>query len=269
MRFERFQSIIEYNRKNQEAIEQRVQHFFHQMNMDYERDMLNMMMIVRPLFSRRNFLVLELPFKDQEIGAICYKGDSFGYTFLNSALPKVNVNFALGHEIYHVFYQEEPFKQQVELYINEHYFEHKEELSANLFAGILLMPTPSFKEMFYKFLTEQEEGDSEVAIIVKLMSYFKVPYMAATVRCYELGLLPDGDVLKRLLDVKNEEIEKEFSKLWLDEKILYPTKKDDYSRLKHLVKDIGTLCENEQILSANAVAKVLNNMEKLYKEIRG
>lgn len=269
MRFERFQNIIEYNRKNQKNIAERVREFYVQMNMDYERDLLNLMLIVRPLFSRKNYLVLELPFKDREIGAVCYKGDSFGYTFLNSALPKVNVNFALGHEIYHVFYQNEPFTQQVELYMNEHYFEHEEELSANLFSGMLLMPTPVFREMFHKFHSEQENEDSEITLIAKLMSYFKVPYMAVVIRCYELELLPEGETLKRLLSVEHDDVEKEFSRVWLDEEILYPTNKDDYPRLEQLVKEIGVQYQNEQILNENVVSKILNNMNKIYNEIRG
>ena len=93
MKFERFQNVIEYNRKKQEEVAEKVRNFYSQMNLDYEKDVLNLKMIVKPLFNKENYLVIEMPFKDKEIGAICYKGDSFGYTFLNSALPKVNVNF--------------------------------------------------------------------------------------------------------------------------------------------------------------------------------
>jgi Zn-dependent peptidase ImmA (M78 family) len=269
MKFERFQNIIEYNRRNQEEITKKVRELYSQMDMDYERDLLNMMLIVRPLFTKKQYIVLEIPFNDQEIGAICYKIDSFGYTFLNSALPKVNVNFALGHEIYHVFYQCEPFKQKIELYMNEHYYEHKDELSANLFAGVLLMPAPSFTSMFHKFEKEQNEDDSEITVVVKLMSYFEAPYMAVVIRCYELGLLPDGKVLKKLIKIGIDDIEKEFTRLWLDDEILKPTKRDDYPRLEQLVKDIGKKCEEEHILNDKVVSKVMANIRKIYNEIRG
>ena len=207
-----------------------VRKFYSQMNMDYERELPDLMLMVRPLLNKKNYLVIEMPFKDKEIGALCYKSDFFGYTFLNSALPKVNVNFALGHEIYHIFYQQESFKKKIELYMNEHYFRYDEELSANLFAGILLMPDPSFQLVFRKFQNEKDGRDTEVTLIAKLMSVFEVPYMAVVIRCYELGLLPDGDLLEQLLKVDNIEIEKEFSRLWLNDEILKPTKRDDYPR---------------------------------------
>ncbi len=269
MKFERFQNIIEYNQRNQEEITKKVRDLYSQMDMDYERDLLNIMLIIRPLFMKKHYIILEIPFKDQEIGAICYKSDSYGYTFLNSALPKVNVNFALGHEIYHVFYQCEPFKQKIELYMNEHYYEHEDELSANLFAGILLMPSISFTSMFHKFVNEQNGQDSEIAVIAKLMSYFEVPYMAVIIRCYELGLLPDGEVLKNLIEFTGNDIENEFTKLWLDNEILKPTKRDDYARLEQLVIEIGKKYEEEQILNDKIVSKVITNIRKLYNEIRG
>lgn len=269
MNFERFQNIIKYSKKNQAEITRNVRDLYSQMNMDYDRDLLNIMLIIRPLFLKKRYVVLEIPFKDKEIGAICYKSDSFGYTFLNSSLPKVNVNFALGHEIYHVFYQSVPFQHKVELYLNEHYVEHEDELSANLFAGILLMPSPSFTSMFHKFQKEQNSEDSEITIIAKLMSYFEVPYMAVVIRCYELGLLPDGEILKKMMEFTSADIEKEFTRVWLDSGILKPTKRDDYDRLEQLVIDIGKECEADQILNDKAVNKVIENIRKIYDEIRG
>lgn len=269
MQYDRFLKIIKYNREQQLKVEGEVRDFFFQRKADYNSDLLNLMLLIRPLFNEKNYLVLELPFKDREIGAVCYKGDCFGYTLLNSALPKVNVNFALGHEIYHIFYQKKSFPSGIEFYMNEHYYEYEEEMSANLFSGILLMPTPRFVSMFRKFREEQEAEDTEISLVIKLMSYFKVPYMAVVIRCYELELLPDGETLKELLEVTPARIEEEFYDLWLDDEVLRSTRRDDYIRLQQLVKKIGKKCEGEEILSETTVKKVLNNMEKLYHEIRG
>ena len=260
---------MDYNRRNQQKMINCVRKFYSQMNMDYERELPDLMLMVRPLLNKKNYLVIEMPFKDKEIGALCYKSDFFGYTFLNSALPKVNVNFALGHEIYHIFYQQVSFKKKIELYMNEHYFRYDEELSANLFAGILLMPDPSFQLVFRKFQNEKDGRDTEVTLIAKLMSVFEVPYMAVVIRCYELGLLPDGDLLEQLLKVDNIEIEKEFSRLWLNDEILKPTKRDDYPRLVQLVRNVGKDCKNKEILKEDTIKKVLENMGKIYNEIRG
>lgn len=63
---------------------------------------------------------MEIPFADKEIGALCYKGDALGYIVLNTSLPKVNVNFAICHELYHVFYQESEISSKAE-FANNYY----------------------------------------------------------------------------------------------------------------------------------------------------
>lgn len=269
MKFDKFQAIVEFNRKNQENIAASVKDFYFKMRMNYEKDLLNIMMLVRPVFQKKEYIVLEMPFKDKEIGAICYKGDSRGYMILNSALAKVNENFALAHEIFHVFYQDQLFGKKIELYMNEHYLEYEEEMNANLFAGILLMPTPGFIEMFHKFREEQNEEDSDITIICKLMSYFEVPYMAALIRAYELDLLSGGKLLEALLNVDAADVELEFSRLWLDDTILHSTARDDYGRLQELIKKVGKKYTEEEILNKDVIDKILVNISKIYGEIRG
>lgn len=269
MKFDKFQAIVSFNRKNQEKMTSSVRDFYHKMGMNYEKDLLNIMMIVRPIFRQKNYIVLELPFKDKEIGAVCYKGGTYGYMILNSAVPKVNENFALAHEIFHVFYQNRILGKKIELYMNEHYLEYEEEMNANLFAGILLMPAPSFVEMFEKFNKEQNEDDSQMTIICKLMSYFEVPYMAALIRAYELDLLSDGSILESLMQVDAMALEQEFSRLWLDDTIMSATKRDDYSRLKVLINKIGEEYTEEEILTKVELDIILDNISKIYNEIRG
>lgn len=61
-------------------------------------------------------MVLELPFADEEIGALCYQGDALGYILINTSLPRVNVNFAICHEIYHAFFQEKEISSRMEFF---------------------------------------------------------------------------------------------------------------------------------------------------------
>ena len=269
MKFDKFQSIVKFNCKQQEYIADKVRDFYFKMGVNYEKDLLNIMMIVRPVFRKKDYIVLEMPFKDEEIGAICYKRDSIGYMILNSALSKVNENFALAHEIFHVFYQDKLLGKKIELYMNEHYLEYEDEMNANLFAGILLMPTPSFTEMFNKFNEEQGEEDTNITVFCKLMSYFEVPYMAVLIRAYELNLISDGMFLKELLEVDMQNLEQEFSRLWLDDSILRATKRDDYYRLHELVKKIGEKYAEEEFLDKETIDKILKNISVIYNEIRG
>lgn len=250
-------------------MEEKVHDFYRDIGMDMNNTIRNFFQLVRPLFLANNYLVIEMPFKDKEIGALCYKGDTMGYTFLNTSLPKVNVNFALCHEVYHVFYQESGFEHKVELYMNEQYYEHEEELAANLFAGMVLMPEYNFKHMFYKFENETKADDSIITILVKLMNYFEVPYMAALIRCYELKLLEAGDLLKDLLNVDKETIKEEFSRLWLEEDILQATKKDDFEKFAVVIQRKGAEYLKNGYINERAYRKALSNINSIYQQIKG
>lgn len=269
MQISRFKEIIKYSHENKAKMESKIKDLYVEIGMEYGSELLNIMQIMRPLLQQKKYIVLELPFCDREIGALCYKGDTFGYTFLNSSLPKVNVNFALCHEIYHIFCQEKEFRNKVELYINEHYYEHEEEFAANLFAGMLLMPEQSYRLMYHKFRKEAGTGDTQFSLIVKLMNYFGVPYMAALIRCYELDLMESGAVLEDLMKADMESIRKEFARLWLDEGILNATGKDDYKKLETMVAFYGVEYQKQEFINERAVEQALRNMRALYSKIKG
>lgn len=264
-----FKEIIRYSTNNKHVIEEKVKTFYAHIGVESDKELLNLMQIARSFFKEKEYLIVELPFKDKEIGALCYKSDTLGYMFLNTSLPKVNVNFALCHEIYHVFGQETEFRNKIELYINEHYYEHEEEYAANLFAGMLLMPEQSYRQMFQKFQNESKETGNELTILVKLMNYFEVPYMAALIRCYELKLFESGDVLEKLMKQDGRSIREEFARLWLDEDILNATRKDDFARLVTFVEAYGELYQIQGYLSVRTVDKALQNMRELYIRIKG
>lgn len=266
MDIERLRKIIAYSDANRDKIGEQVRHFYSLVGMNSDKEVLNIMQIVRPSFQKKGYLVLELPLADREIGALSYKGDALGYIVLNTSLPKVNVNFALCHEVYHIFYQESEFVSKMEL-INSHYYEHEEEYSANLFASILLMPEHSFRTMYQKFQTESK--GSEMDTIVRLMNYFQVPYMAALIRCYELNLTEEGKVLEALLQMDAASVRARFSELWLDERILDASSKDDYERLELLVKRFGQEYMDGAYLNERTLRRVLQNMRALYLEIKG
>lgn len=265
----RFKDIIKYSQVNRSQMEANVRDLYARLGMTYERELLDVMQVVRPLLTKKGYFIVELPIKDKEIGALCYKGDSMGYTLLNSSLPRVNVNFALCHEIYHIFYQEIMLGRHIELYMNEHYFDYQEEYAANLFAGMLLMPEQSYRMMFTNFKQDNQEEDGNLSIIIKLMNYFKVPYMAALIRCYELDLLEAGENLAQLLNVGSESIREEFMRLWLDESLLAPTYRDDFRLLHYAVAFYGKRFSEEELISDATVEKVLHNIKELYQSVKG
>ena len=103
MNINRLRKIIAYSDENREDINSMVKRFYSAAGIEYDSDLLNILQIVRSSFQKKGYLVFEMPFADDEIGALCYRGDCLGYVVLNTSLPKVNVNFAITHEIYPVF----------------------------------------------------------------------------------------------------------------------------------------------------------------------
>ena len=93
MNIERLRKIILYSESDHEEIYSKVKRFYSFAGIDYDTDMLDILQIVRSSFNKKGYLVLEIPFADDEIGALCYKGDGLGYVVLNTSLPRVNINF--------------------------------------------------------------------------------------------------------------------------------------------------------------------------------
>lgn len=266
MNIERFRKIIEYSDVNRNDMESKIKNFYSFVGMSSDKEVLNIMQIARPSFRKKGYFVLEMPFDDNEIGALCYKGEALGYIVLNTSLPKVNINFAICHELYHAFYQKSEFRTKVE-FANNHYYEHEEESAANLFAGMLLMPEASFRFMYAKFKDESENDEKDT--IIRLMNYYQAPYMAVLIRCYELGL-PDGDsISEELLNVEQDRVRERFNDLWLDDSILDATKKDDYIHIEAVVERFGNECIRDSYLNKRTLEKVLQNMRVLYSDIKG
>lgn len=265
MDIERLKKIIRYSETNRNEMTKNIKNFYSISKMDYESDIRNVLQIVRTSFFRKHYLVLELPIADNEIGALCYKGDGLGYVIINSSLSKLNVNFSLAHEVYHVFYGENTFPTRIEF--SDSYQESEEEFAANLFAGMILMPESSFSSIFRKFY--EETNQELLPTFVHLMSYYQVPFMAVLIRCHELNLLPEKIDTYKLIQTTKEEIREIMLDLWLDENLLLPTQHDDYSFMKEKVESLGNRYIEENLLNDRALNIVLSNMERLYKEIKG
>lgn len=266
MNISRLKKIIAYSDLNRDSIAAMVRNFYFWAGMNIDKEVLNIMQIVRTALHNKGYLIFEIPFSDDEIGALCYKGDSLGYIVLNTSLPKANVNFALCHEIYHAFFQKSEFNSKIE-FSNDRYYEHEEEFAANLFAGMLLMPETGFRYMYHRFWNES--SGNELDTILRLMNYYQVPYMAALVRCYELGLPDNSGISEELLNMSHDTVRARFTELWLDDSILCATGKDDYKHIEAVVERFGKTYIGESYLNERTLQKVLQNMGALYAEIKG
>lgn len=266
MNVERLRKIIVYSDKNREEIYSMVKRFCAYARIEYDSDLLNILQIVRSSFQKKGYFVFEMPFADDEIGALCYRGDGLGYVVVNTSLPRVNVNFAIAHEIYHVFFGENEFVSKVE-FADDDYYEHEEEYAANLFAGMLLMPEVSFQRMHSKF--KEESCGNEIDTIIRLMSYYQVPYMAVIIRCLELELIEGNALPEQLFNFDRAKVRQKMADLWLDESVMDASNKDDYSHIEAVVERLGKKYIEDEYINERTLKKVLQNMRVLYTKIKG
>ena len=266
MNIERLRKIIAYSDKNHEEIYFMVKRFCSLAGIEYDSELLNILQIVRTSFQKKGYFVFEMPFADDEIGALCYRGDGLGYIVVNTSLPRVNVNFAIAHEIYHVFFGENEFVSKVE-FADDHYYEHEEEYAATLFAGMLLMPEVSFRRMYLKF--KEESGGDEVDTMIQLMSYYQVPYMAVLIRCLELELITGRALPDQLFQFDRVQIRQKLDELWLDESIMDASYRDDYTHIEITVERLGKRYIEDNYINERTLRMVLQNMRKLHTKIKG
>ena len=268
MRFERFKNIVQYNMEHQMTMKEKVQDFREKVGITQERNLPNLRLFSRDLLEKEHYMVVEIPFCDEEIGALSFRKRNGGYILLNSALPRINVNFALAHELYHVLYQNKTYGRTVEQYISERYGDYEEEHEANLFAGMLMMPSTVFQYVMARFLMEQSGKDTELTVFVKLMSYFEVPYMAVLIRCCELKLFTHHEAIEHLLNVDKKMLEKEFARLWLNEELLCPTFRDEYEKFRSFVIEKGAENVESGLMSEYTTKKIIKKMDSIYHTIR-
>ncbi len=262
MKFERFKKIVEYNKAHMDKITDNVRDFYSTLGLEKNENILRIDQLARNEFKKRKYVMIELPLKDKEIGAMAYRGDNWGYVFINSSLPKVNVNFALCHEFYHVLFHPDTIRNTIELYENEKYHEDENEKNANLFAGVILMPEYSLKTMFSKF---QSTSNEEIDIICNLMNYYETPFMATVIRCYELELFDDSsERIKRLLTVDAGVIKTSFENNWLDSNILNATQNDQFDKVLMVVDHFGKKEVEAGRIKDDSLYRIKNNLENIY-----
>lgn len=139
MKIERLKNIIYFNRKTKERIKQLVRDF--SISNDINIETIDIRNVLRELCAKQNIKIIEIPIKDNEIGAIFYVYGKQTYILINSGIPRVNINFALAHELYHILVSDSAEKfSSGDVFIINAYIDNENEKMANSFAAELLMP---------------------------------------------------------------------------------------------------------------------------------
>lgn len=260
MEIERLRKIIKFNKAHYEDMQSILKNFCHRLKIDNFDDVRDILQIIRNELSKENWLAIQLPLKDNEIGGFIYRGDAFSYLVFNSSLPVVTSNFAFCHELYHAFFpaKEDNRVMQVE------FFNTDDDSMGNLFAANILMPENEFIKMFNRFRKE----DDKLATIISLMNYFKAPFMAVFIRCYELELFKDNNINPEYLNLKQSDIENKFEELWFNTEMLKPSNIDDSANLLKFVTEKGNEYITRQYINKRTLNVILKNLDSLLTQVR-
>lgn len=154
--------------------------------------------------------VLRYPFKDDELWAFTFVKKNTIFLCVNTELPMCKQIFATAHELYHIHCYAEDINISTitsgSLLDSKTFDEaaaSQEDLEANAFAGLLLMPDSSLVEQFKMFGISKDEMSIDDVLI--LMDLFALPYKAVVLRLVESGVITK-DKAQKLLQEDNEKV---------------------------------------------------------------
>lgn len=148
--------------------------------------------------------LFRLPIKDDDFCAFTCIREGQIFTVLNSFLPVSKQIFAIAHELYHVWCyisdQDDGLSHVGSLLRSENMDEEtatREDMEANAFAGLLLVPGIQLQEQMYVYGIDKKKLDLDS--IVRLMDIFAVPYKAIVLRLFEENIISER-VANQLLE---------------------------------------------------------------------
>lgn len=156
---------------------------------------------------------LRFPINDQELCACTFIRGGRIFVMLNSGIPMSKQIFAAAHELYHIrcFLEEDDTElvrsgSILNASIIEKGSTEEEELEANAFAGLLLVPIDALEQQIRIY--QIDKTAIEIDDILTLMDIFAVPYKAMVLRLLEEQLISDI-YAREMIDIPFDKIRRE------------------------------------------------------------
>lgn len=154
--------------------------------------------------------VLRYPVDDKELWAVTFVKKGTVFLVINSKLELCKQLFAAAHEFYHIIcYVEDKDLDTItegSLLDSKTVDENaasQEDLEANAFAGLLLMPVSHIDSQIKMYGIEPKR--MTVDDVILLMDLFAIPYKAVVMRLFENGTISESKA-KELIAVKSDEV---------------------------------------------------------------
>lgn len=175
----------------------------------------------------QGFGLIQIPIEDKYWSGAIYVKDGKIIPVINTALPRANQYFAAWHEIYHLIFDKVSF---------DHFIENDnmvEERKAEYFAACMLLSGVA------GYYTELPPMDF-ISKVFCCMSAFQAPYKAVLISLYEDAVRRDNeklkDQIKKVLDLKIEDMPEKFRELGLDDSLVLPSFVINTSYLQEKIK---------------------------------
>ena len=169
-------------------------------------------------YARKKEIALELlryPIHDDELWALTFLKQDTIFVCVNTALPLCKQFFAAAHELYHIYCYVENADQSyikngsmLDSATGDETGRTQEDLEANAFAGLLLMPDQLLHEQILLYGLDKDLVT--VDSVLMLMDMFAMPYKAVVLRLFESGNISHQQA-EKLLEVGSADVMKRVS----------------------------------------------------------
>lgn len=164
-------------------------------------------------YARKKEIALELlryPIHDDELWALTFLKQDTIFVCVNTALPLCKQFFAAAHELYHIYCYVENADQSyikngsmLDSATGDETGRTQEDLEANAFAGLLLMPDQLLHEQILLYGLDKDLVT--VDSVLMLMDMFAMPYKAVVLRLFESGNISHQQA-EKLLEVGSADV---------------------------------------------------------------
>ncbi|MBR1774836.1 MAG: ImmA/IrrE family metallo-endopeptidase [Bacteroidales bacterium] len=166
-----------------------------------DKEPINMKTFIMKL----GILLLYKPMGSNSCGMSLMSADrQYKFILINSKNSKGRQHFTIGHELYHLYYDEKPEPHVCKLYEQN---KNISEYNADIFSSALLMPQKSIIENIPD--TEIIKKDISMATLLKLQHLFSVSFQALVIRLKHLKMITENQ-LQQFLGLPITDIAKEY-----------------------------------------------------------
>jgi len=159
---------------------------------------------VKSILRKKNILTIYRPLSEKSYGLSLKSKEGDCFMLVNSNSTRGRQHFTIGHELFHLFYDENPTPH---ICGDEEGSTSTTEKNADMFASALLMP----KEGLLQFVSPEEiiSKDIKLATVLKMEQYFSVSRSSLLIRLKRIGLLTENS-LKSQLNIPVKESAKQY-----------------------------------------------------------